>query len=211
MPQENIFKLVDKDGYTHDSDYVDSNYSRILGIIKSGSKMVGDISYEVSCINNNKLEIHTANKIYSIAINPQLNSTKKIVNNLFGKNYKLNQKINIDNFSYTVNSIKKGNDRFGIWNKNRSYYIIDLTFENKSDQEYSLSSNDYHLIDKYWAYYDSSAVCQDVKKDFEGDVAPGGKIRGELAFEATIGKKFILQILHDNFDGKKEIFYVDVN
>ena len=36
MPQENIFKLVDKDGYT-DSDYVDSNYSRILGIIKSGS------------------------------------------------------------------------------------------------------------------------------------------------------------------------------
>lgn len=98
--------------------------------------------------------------------------------------YNIGDTVEAGDYIFTVNSVRedKGGD-FLKPDEGNIYYIIDATVENKGDKSINVSSLlMFTLIDEEGYTYDIT-FGPDTKGQLDGEIAPGRKLRGELAFE----------------------------
>lgn len=98
--------------------------------------------------------------------------------------FKIGDAISIGDYVLTVNSTRTSNgDEFMKPDDGNIWYIIDATVENKSDEPVNISSLlMFTLSDSEGYSYDQTYV-PDAKGSLDGELAPGRKMRGEIAYE----------------------------
>ncbi|MDI6600340.1 MAG: DUF4352 domain-containing protein [Thermoanaerobacteraceae bacterium] len=98
--------------------------------------------------------------------------------------FKIGDVISIGDYVLTVNSTRtsNGND-FLKPDEGNTWYIIDATVENKSDKPVNVSSLLMFTLSDGEGYSYDQAFGADTKGSLDGELAPGRKMRGELAYE----------------------------
>ena len=112
--------------------------------------------------------------------------------------YNIGDTVVAGDYAFTVNSVRedKGGD-FLKPDEGNIYYIVDATVENKGDESINVSSLlMFTLIDEEGYTYDIT-FGPDTKGQLDGEIAPGRKLRGELAFEIPADAKGLeLKLTH---------------
>ncbi len=100
--------------------------------------------------------------------------------------YGIGDVISTDEFAITLNSAQQVNkDSFGLKSENGFFLILDVTIENKADEELSTSSImsfDLKGSDDYT--YDQS-ITVDKKGSLDGTIAGKSKLRGQIAYDVA--------------------------
>ncbi len=98
--------------------------------------------------------------------------------------FKIGDAISIGDYVLTVNSARtsKGGgfmkpDEGNIW------YIVDATLDSKADEPVEVSSIMMFALSDSDGYNYNATIADDTKGQLDGELAPGRKMRGELAFE----------------------------
>ncbi len=114
--------------------------------------------------------------------------------------FKIGDAISIGDYVFTVNSARtsKGGD-FLKPDEGNIWYIVDATVENESDKPVTISSMMMFKLSDSEGYNYNSTIADDTKGNLDGELAPGRKMRGELAFE-----------IPENAGGLELIFDADV-
>lgn len=98
--------------------------------------------------------------------------------------FKIGDVISIRDYVFTVNSTRTSNgDDFMKPDDGNIWYIIDATVENKSDEPVSISSLLMFTLSDSEGYSYDQAFGADTKGSLDGELAPGRKMRGEIAYE----------------------------
>lgn len=105
-----------------------------------------------------------------------------------------------DGYSITLNSARYSTaDTFGVEPENGKYLILDVTIENSSEDENSISSLMSFTLQGSDAFeYDQSLTAKK-KGSLDGDVKVGGKLRGEIAYDVP-------ELEYFDFSFKNSIF-----
>jgi len=127
------------------------------------------------------------------------------------KIYKIGDAVKWRNYIFKVNSVRK--DLGGGFLKPKKgyiYYIVDVTVENKSNESFAVSSLlMFKLVDSEGYSYNVT-FGPDTKGQLDGDIRPGRKLRGELAFEIPNKAKGLeLEIKPSVWGSEKIIFKLD--
>ncbi|WP_162523598.1 DUF4352 domain-containing protein [Calorimonas adulescens] len=98
--------------------------------------------------------------------------------------FKIGDVISIGDYVLTVNGTRTSNgDDFLKPDEGNTWYIIDATVENKSDKPVNVSSLLMFKLSDGEGYSYDQAFGADTKGSLDGELAPGRKMRGELAYE----------------------------
>ena len=114
-----------------------------------------------------------------------------------------------DGVSMTVNSIRTTNEgSLGSGPDEETYLIVDATIENNSDDSLNLSSLlsfDLRGSDSY--AYDVS-IFVDTQGDLGGEVRPGSRLRGEIAYDVPLLDFYELSFEPSFFSGEPIMFVI---
>jgi len=98
--------------------------------------------------------------------------------------HKIGDSVSINDVEVTINGARVSEGNKYDKPKNEKYLIIDATVENKGTKPYHLSMLDYSLYDSKYIEMKSS-IFSDTSGRLSGEIAPGRKIRGEVAYDVT--------------------------
>lgn len=111
--------------------------------------------------------------------------------------------IKMGDLTIVANSVRtdKGND-FIKPDEGNIYYIVDVTIENKGEEEATISSLAMFELYDDEGYNYSITVGPDTKGKVDGNLGAGRKMRGELAFEIPADAKGLELVFEANIFGK---------
>lgn len=98
--------------------------------------------------------------------------------------------VKVKNIEYTLNEVRESEGQgLNIPGDGKVYYIVDLTIENKGVETYPISSaSNFSLLDKDDVGY-TITFGPDTNGSIDGEIMPGKKIKGEVAFEIAKNAK----------------------
>jgi hypothetical protein len=172
------------------------------GIIPPGMQMIGSVSFEITEDSipesfifdydwlgggQARINLDLANAVEAIPFeNPQGPYTTSSIGDV----------LQLSDNSVTVNSFRTdvGDEYFGP-EEGMIYAIVDLTIENTSSE--SISASSLISLDAFdgEGHYSSIAFFADTKGDIDGEISPGQKKRGEMAFEVLESAEDIYLLL----------------
>ena len=100
--------------------------------------------------------------------------------------FKIGDVVKAGEAQFTVNSVREDNGNEFMKPKDGNvYYVVDVTVENKGSESLAVSSlMMFKLVDSE-GYSQDITVGPETKGSVDGEVSPGRKLRGELAFEIS--------------------------
>lgn len=189
-----MFSLYDNDGYKCDLALTDEAVGSADGTIIAGKHIRGELSYEVPLDSSCELQIDPTVFGLSGAFTVDLSQTSSTAELPTAmdttKNVSLGTKIDAQGVAYTVNSFRTstGSDFFKP-KQGHIYYMIDIEVENNSDKTVPISSMIMFSLLDGEGYKQKIAIAPDAKGSVDGEVLPGKKLRGEIAYEVPIDAK----------------------
>lgn len=114
------------------------------------------------------------------------------------RTYTIGDTISTENFAITLNGSRSSSaGALGLTPDMGKFLILDLTIQNKSDESNSISSLlMFDLQGSDSKRYDV-ALFADVETTMDGSVNPGGKLRGEIAFDVPDLEFYVLSYRND--------------
>ncbi|MFD2371504.1 DUF4352 domain-containing protein [Brevibacillus sp. GCM10020057] len=109
---------------------------------------------------------------------------------------KLGETVNFDGLNITVNSAKVAKGNKFMKPRNGQYVILDITVENKSDKPKNVSTMLQMKLQDENGYAENITIAPNTKGSVDGEVAPGRKVRGEVAFDIAKSKTY--EFIFDN-------------
>lgn len=117
--------------------------------------------------------------------------------------FKVGDTIKLGDFNYTVHGIRevKGNELFKP-ESGKKWVAVEVTIENKSSEPQAVSSLlGFTLQDSEGYNYNVALLPVDLKGSLDGEIAPGRKMRGEVAFEIPKEAKGLELVIDANVFG----------
>jgi len=104
--------------------------------------------------------------------------------------FKIGDTVSIGDVEFTVNNARfdKGSD-FSKPEEGMKYLVIDATVENKSNEPFALSSMMCFTLYDEEDYACDMQIFAETKGSLDGEIAPGRKIKGEIAFDVSADQK----------------------
>lgn len=104
--------------------------------------------------------------------------------------------VNFKGVEITLNSVRTDVGESFLAAENDKFVLVDVSVKNNKDEEVTISRFlNFKLQDADGYQYDP-AVFAETKADIDGDVSPGGTIRGEVAFDVPNSAKY--QLVFEN-------------
>jgi hypothetical protein len=97
--------------------------------------------------------------------------------------FRVGEKVTGNDFSFVVNSVRTDLGADFVTPENDFFLVLNVTFENLDSESVSLSSFLQAELQGSDSYVYSQALFAETKGSLDGDVAAGGSLRGELAFD----------------------------
>lgn len=211
-----MFSLFDEDGYKYNDTYYDETNGSLSGSIIAGKHIRGELAFEVPAGGAYKLQIDPT--IFGLSGEFMVDLSKKSTADISlpdtmdtSSNVTFGDKMLVNDVTYKVNSFRTYNgDDFSQPDEGYTYYIFDVEVENNSSESVSVSSMmTYNLYDGQ-GYKQKSALLFDLKGSMNGEVLPGNKLRGEIAYEVPINSNN-LEMWVEVYEGlDTEMFAVSV-
>lgn len=114
--------------------------------------------------------------------------------------FKVGDTIKLGDLHYTVHGVRevKGNDLFKPEEGNK-WIAVEVTIENAGSEPEAVSSLlGFSLQDSEGYNYDMTILPVDLKGSLDGEIAPGRKMRGEVAFEIPKDAKGLELVIDAN-------------
>src|SRR5699024_5309556 len=93
--------------------------------------------------------------------------------------------------------------------ENEQFVVVNLTAENKSDEEANVSSMmNVELYDEEGYSYSTTILMEGTKGQFDGSIPTGKKLRGEIPFDVPASETYELHF-SDPFQSGKAIWTID--
>lgn len=109
----------------------------------------------------------------------------------------------------TLNSVRRVTGGFLPPDEGNEYIIVDLTFENSTDEEQTVSSLlSYSIRDDTGQKY-GVAFTAETETTADGSIPPGDKLQGESAFEVPLDANGLIFVYDPIFDGEALQFKLD--
>lgn len=184
------FEIQDTEAYTYSPSFMTTEKFGLDGSIPPGMHMVGSVTFEVpeeaiaetfifdyDWLGGGQalINVDPANAVEDTSFeNPQPPCTIASIGDV----------LQFNDANVIVNStrIDTGNDYFGP-DEGMIYVVADLTIENTSSESISASSLISLDVFDQDGHYSSISMFADTKGDIDGEISPGQKKRGEMAFE----------------------------
>lgn len=98
--------------------------------------------------------------------------------------FKIGDSINLDKVVYTVNGTRESEGSGFLKPKEgNKFFLVDVTVENKSNESKAISSMLMFKLQDSQSYNYNITIFTDQKGSLDGEIAYGGKLRGEVTFE----------------------------
>lgn len=93
--------------------------------------------------------------------------------------------------------------------ENDKFVVVNLTAENTSDEEVTISSMlNVELYDEEGYSYSTTILTEGIQGQFDGTVAPGKKLRGEIPFDVPDSNQYELNY-NDPFGSDRAVWIID--
>jgi hypothetical protein len=143
-------------------------------------------------------------------VEPQLNPVEdeiEIPSSL--QSGRIGEKVTGEGFELTLNTAKyqKGGEYFEP--ENDFYLVLNFTVENTSEDPLSLSSWGNFELQGSDLYIYSLALGAETKGTLDSDIAPGGSLRGEIAFDVPSLDSYEVRFKPEMFSDFKVVFAID--
>lgn len=152
----------------------------------------------------------TGTKVASSSSSPSDQEQESSQNKNQVEKHKIGDTISIDGLEITLNKVRKGAG--GQFNKPQEdmFLYTMVTIENKSDKSQRVSSlGNFELADSEGIRY-TIALTTDSKGKVDGEISPGQKLKGELAFDVPESDSYEL-IRKEIFENGQVIWKFDKN
>ena len=190
-----MFSLSDKDGYSYDTAFTDETKGNVDGNIMAGKYIRGELAFEVPSNGSYKLQINPEvlglSSVFMVDLNQKSTADISLPDKMdISNNVEFGTQMNIDDVNYTVNSFRTSTgDGFMKPADGFVFYIVDAEITNNSSETVPISSLMMFKLYDGQGYEQDTALMADVKGSMDGDVLPGSKLRGEIAYEVPVYAK----------------------
>lgn len=207
------FELQGSDDYMYDQDYFADTKGGLEGEIAPGSKLRGEIAFDVPELEFYSLlyshDLFADSITFRIAasdLNIASSAAPEESNSSVGLG--VGDTAEGPGFTITLNSVRSSEEDSFSGPDNDFYLILDMTIENTSDEEASVSSLASFDLKGSDLYQYSVGYFADVKGDLDGSIPAGSKLRGEVAFDVPALSFYEFTYKHDFF-GSSVTFLID--
>lgn len=117
---------------------------------------------------------------------------------------KIGESIDVDGLGITLNSVRY--EEGGEFDEpdNRKYIVVNLTAENTSEEEKIVSSMvSVEFKDSEGYTYTQSILLEGLEGHFDGTLEPGGKLRGEIAYDVGSSEYYEVSYMEPFTSGKE--------
>lgn len=105
---------------------------------------------------------------------------------------RLGDTVNFKGVEITLNSARTDVGESFFTAENDKFVIVDVSVKNNKDEEVTVSSLVNFKLKDADGYQYNPAIFAETKANIDGDVSPGGTIRGEIAFDVPNSAKYEL-------------------
>ncbi|WP_169306672.1 DUF4352 domain-containing protein [Cohnella pontilimi] len=121
---------------------------------------------------------------------------------------KLGDSVNFDDLVVTVAGVRESKSQLMKPKEGNKILLVDITAENKGNKEINVSSMLQTKMADDQGYQYNLTIVDDQKGNFDGAVAAGRKLRGEVAFEVPKDAASLEFIFSDPFESGQAIWKV---
>ncbi len=122
--------------------------------------------------------------------------------------YKVGEAVKFDDLIITVNGVRESEGEFVKPEEGKVIILVDVTAENKGTDEKPISSALQTKVADGDGYQYNLTIAEDGKGSFDGSVASGRKLRGEVAFEVPKDASSLEFIFSDPFKKGQAIWKI---
>ena len=203
-----MFSMQDVDARKYTPTISTENIGSIDGVLPAGKYIRGEMCFEIpkddtSLILQINPSVFGMDQIFTIDLSTASQQTYQPEAMDQTKNSLIGTPIDLGGVSYTVNSVRNsdGNEFLGA-DEGKTYFLIDISIENKSTESAAISSAMmFSLIDGN-GYKINQSIAADTNGTIDGELAVGGKIRGEIAYEVPINSEHLELWICDIFSSE---------
>ena len=114
----------------------------------------------------------------------KVENTEKEVSKVSQENFKIGERVKLDNLEITVNNVDvaKGN-RFAEPKEGNKFIVVDVTLVNEGFKPEKISSLLMFKLYGEDSYEKEESIFVETKGNLNGELAPGRTMRGQLAYE----------------------------
>jgi hypothetical protein len=199
------FELQGSDDYKYDQSYFAETKGALDGDIAANSKVRGEIAFDVPDLDFYTL-LYThdifGDAVPFLIVAADLNNGAAEGSNEepeSAASFGVGDMATGDDFTVTLNSARSSRDDSFGGPDNDFYLVVDLTIENTSTEESSVSSLASFEIKGSDLYKYDVGYFADVKGSLDGSILGGSKLRGEIAFDVPTLPFYEFSYTHDFF------------